>query len=405
MHILMLTPILPYPLHQGGAIRNFGILRGLHDADHEVTLLSFHDDSTALETTPLPSLCAAVHTVPMPQRTSTRRVRDLVLSRQPDLLRRLSSPIFEDCLRSVLDSTRFDLVQFEGFEMTSYLAAVRQEQPSAKLCYDAHNAEYSLQQAIFQVDRENLRRLPAAAYSFIQSRRIAHFEREVCRQVQCVVAVSKEDADSLRIFRPDGHVSVVPNGIFTEEYAEIREQLDLGDHVLVFTGKMDYRPNVDAMQWFTDAILPLVRAEIPDAQLYIVGQRPHARVEMLRDKANVAITGWVSDVRPYLHAAHVYVAPLRMGSGTRLKILEAMSAGCAVVATSFAASGLSTEARSAMLISDKESTFSSAILTLLRDPAKRQSLGTAAQTYVRQHYDWSALIPNLLAAYREIGLG
>jgi glycosyltransferase involved in cell wall biosynthesis len=94
-----------------------------------------------------------------------------------------------------------------------------------------------------------------------------------------------------------------------------------------------------------------------------------------------------------------------MGSGTRLKILEAMAAGCAVVATSFAASGLDGEARRAMLISDDENEFASAILSLLRDPARRQSLGKAAQRYVRQHYDWSALIPDLLAAYKAIGLG
>jgi glycosyltransferase involved in cell wall biosynthesis len=300
---------------------------------------------------------------------------------------------------------RFDLVQFEGLEMTAYLSAVRQQQPLVKLCYDAHNAEYALQQAIFEVDRGDLRRLHAAAYSFIQTRRIAHCEREVCRQVHCVIAVSEDDAESLRAFRPDGQVSVVPNGVFTEEYMASRQQLELGEHVLVFTGKMDYRPNVDAMRWFADSILPLVQTEIPDTHLYIVGQKPHARVETLRDKANVAITGWVSDVRPYLNAAHVYVAPLRMGSGTRLKILEAMAAGCAVVATSFAASGLDVEARRAMLISDDENEFASAILSLLRDPARRESLGKAAQRYVRQHYDWSALIPNLLAAYKAIGLG
>lgn len=405
MHILMLTPTLPYPLHQGGAIRNFGILRGLHDAGHNVTLLSFHDDSIPLQSTPLPALCANLHIVPLPRRTTFRRIQDMILSRQPDLLRRLYSPAFEDCLRSVLDASQFDLVQFEGFETTTYLNVVRQHQPSAKLCYDAHNAEYALQQAIFQIDRGEVRHLPAALYSFVQSRRIAHFERHVCRQVQCVIAVSEEDANALRIFRPDGRVSVVPNGIFAEEYTASREQLDLGNHVLVFTGKMDYRPNVDAMRWFTDAILPQVRAEIPDAHFYIVGQKPHARVEMLRDKTNVAITGWVSDVRPYLHAAHVYVAPLRMGSGTRLKILEAMASGCAVVATSFAASGLNAEARRAMMLADDESAFASAILSLLRDSAKRQSLGRAAQVYARQHYDWSVVIPNLLAAYKEIGLG
>ena len=405
MRILMVTPTLPYPLHQGGALRNFGILRGLHDAGHEVTLFSFHDDTTDVDSTPLPELCVNIQTTPTPLRSSSARFRDLLLSRQPDLLRRLYSPAFEACLRSLLQATQFDLVQFEGFEMTAYLGCVREQQPAAKLCYDAHNAEYVLQQAILRVDRTDVRRLPAAVYSFLQSRRIAHSEGEVCRTVDCVIAVSQEDADSLRVFRQDRHVSVVPNGVFADDYMASREHLDLGSHVLVFTGKMDYRPNVDAMRWFTDAILPQVQEEIPDARLYIVGQKPHARVEMLRDKANIAITGWVNDVRPYLHAAHVYVAPLRMGSGTRLKILEAMAAGCAIVATPFAASGLDAKARSAMIVAGNETAFTNAVISLLRNPAQRQSLGAAAQRYARQHYDWSVLIPKLFSAYKEIGIG
>jgi glycosyltransferase involved in cell wall biosynthesis len=401
----MLTPSLPYPLHQGGAIRNFGILRGLHDAGYEITLLSFHDETTAIETTPLSDLCSSVYTVPPPQRTSLARLHDLLLSRQPDLMRRLNSADFDSCLRSVLDSTAFDLVQFEGFEMTAYLDTIRQMRPSAKLCYDAHNAEYVLQQAIFEIDRREIRRWPAAAYSLIQTGRIARFEGRICREVDIVAAVSDEDAHALQKFRQDAHVAVVPNGVFADHYGAAREQLDLGDNVLVFTGKMDYRPNIDAMRWFTTAVLPEVQKEVPDACLYIVGQKPHARVETLRDKKNVAITGWVSDVRPYLAAAHVFVAPLRMGSGTRLKILEAMAAGCAVVATQYAASGLGAEARSAMVVTDGEVEMAQSIISLLNNSQKRAALGRAAQAFIKQHYDWSVLIPKLLDAYRTIGLG
>jgi glycosyltransferase involved in cell wall biosynthesis len=235
--------------------------------------------------------------------------------------------------------------------------------------------------------------------------RIARFEAEICRQVDIVIAVSEEDASALREVHPDGHISVVPNGIFVDEYTNTCEQLDLGKNVLVFTGKMDYRPNIDAMRWFTTAVLPAVQKEVPDACLYIVGQKPHARIETLRDRKNVAITGWVSDVRPYLSAAHVFVAPLRMGSGTRLKILEAMAAGCAVVATQYAASGLGAEARSAIVVTDSELEMTRAIVSLLRSSRERESLGQAARAFVTQYYDWSTLIPKLLDTYREIGLG
>jgi polysaccharide biosynthesis protein PslH len=151
--------------------------------------------------------------------------------------------------------------------------------------------------------------------------------------------------------------------------------------------------------------LPQVHKQIPEARLYIVGQKPHARLESLRDKYNIELTGWVPEIRPFLHATDVYVAPLRMGSGTRLKILEAMAAGCVVVATTSAAAGLPPDVKKAMILADTETEMSDAIIKLLRNQSDRQALGEAGQSAVKQHYDWSLLIPRLLAAYKEIGLG
>lgn len=405
MDVLMLTPALPYPPHQGGALRNYGIIHGLHAAGHRIRLLSFSSENGVSHATPLDELCTQVKVIPTPARTASQRLRDLFTSSQPDLARRLHSQQFANCLTEILQHHRFDLVQFEGLEMAGYLPIVQQHQPGAKLCYDAHNAEYRLQQVIFEVDRSQPRRWPAALYSWIQARRIAHFERATCQQVDGVLAVSDEDAAALRLFRPDDSVAVIPNGIFADKYQITQEQLNLGPHVLTFTGKMDYRPNVDAMLWFTAEVLPLIHDEIPDARLYIVGQKPHRRLENLRDRDHIALTGWVNDVTPFLHAADVYVAPLRMGSGTRLKILEAMAAGCAIVATSLAAAGLPDHVRKALVIADDAPHMAKAITGLLHDEPHRRTLGEAARAAVYDHYDWSVLIPRLLAVYEEMGLG
>jgi glycosyltransferase involved in cell wall biosynthesis len=406
MQILLLTPSLPYPPHQGGALRNFGILRGLHDAGHSISLLSF-SDTPAGETagTPLPQLCRHVETIAPPPRPRLRRLGDLVFSAQPDLAGRLESPGFRTRLRELLSHTSFDLIQFEGLEMAIYMAQARQQQPSAKLVYDAHNAEYALQRVIASVESANRSRLPAALYSRIQAQRITRFERSICAQADAVIAVSAEDAEALRPFRPDSQVHVLANGIFTDDYAAPQQTVELGGTPLVFTGKMDYRPNIDAVQWFTSAILPRIHAECADARLYVVGQKPHASLDALRADPAVELTGWVAQVQPFLHAAHVYVAPLRMGSGTRLKILEAMASGCAVVATSAAVAGLSPEARDALIVADTETAFAASVVRLLQHPEQRQALAYTAQAVVRKAYDWSALIPGLLNIYREIGLG
>jgi glycosyltransferase involved in cell wall biosynthesis len=406
MRVLLLTPALPYPTHQGGALRNFGVLRGLREAGHRISLFSVHDGTIPVAATPLDELCERIVTVSPPQRSAARRLRDLVLSGHPDLALRLETPESRERLRDLLTGTRFDLIQFEGLEMAIYQGLARQLQPQAKLIYDAHNAEHALQRVIARVEGGSRKRAAAALYSQVQARRIARFERAICASANAVIAVSQEDADALQAFRPNGKVYVLPNGIYADDYSDPPQQrLELGSHIMVFTGKMDYRPNVDAMLWFDSAILPLIQERIPDAKLYVVGQKPHASLHSLRDRDHVEVTGWVAEVQPFLHAAQVYVAPLRMGSGTRLKILEAMAAGCAVVATSVATSGLDAEAHDAMIVADDARAFAQTVIDLMGDPERRSALGEAARTVVRRRYDWSALIPCLLGIYKDLGLG
>lgn len=404
MHLLFLTPSLPYPPHQGGAIRNYGLIHGLHQAGHTITLLSYTDGGIRPEDTPLAEICEHIVTVAPPDRTMSKRLRDLLTSSTPDLALRLYSKGYAAKLQECLHDNTFDLVQLEGLEVAAYLPLIRQHSQAA-ICYDAHNAEYRLQQAIYEVDRHTPRRWPAALYSLIQARRIADFEQQLCQQVDLVTAVSDEDAAALRPFRASQTIQVVPNGIFAADYEQAQDQLALGQHVLTFTGKMDYRPNVDAMLRFSEAVLPAIQREVSDVRLYIVGQKPHPRLAPLRDNPHIEITGWVPEVLPYLQATTVYVAPLRMGSGTRLKLLEAMAAGCAVVATTVAASGLPDSAKDAMIVIDAMDDIAAEITRLLRDTTRRAQLGAQARAFVHQHYDWSLIVPRLLAAYKEIGLG
>ncbi len=402
MHILMLTASLPYPPHQGGALRSYGLLTGIAKAGHRVSLLSFSDQAgDAWRGTPLEAICQQIETVPTPTRSKTDRLRDLLLTRQADIARRLWRDSFLERLKTLVNSRDVDVVQFEGIEVACYLPALWSIGTRARLVYDAFNAEAALQRVIFEVDRGVPARWPAAAYSFIQAGRIEQYERLLCQQADQVIAVSDEDAAILQAHQPGKAVAVVPNGIFVDDYQRTTERLDLGANALVFTGKMDYRPNVDAVLWFAQAILPLVRQQVPDARLHVVGQQPHARIESLRGQAGIEITGWVKDVQPYLRGAAVYVAPLRMGSGTRLKLLEAMACGCAVVATTIARSGMKAAANQSMQVSDTPAALAESIVRLLRDPTERRRYGETARAFVRSHYDWSVLIPDLLKLYAE----
>lgn len=398
MRILILAASLPYPPTSGGALRTYGIIKGLADAGHELSLLSFGESPhPALE-----RLCQQVELVPSPKRSKIGRLRDLLLG-HADIAKRFYSQAFEAKLLALIKATDYDLIQFEGIEIACYLPIVKKAQVRAKLCFDTFNAEAALQRLIFEIDRQETKRILAAAYSYIQSKRIARYEAQLCREADFVLAVSAEDAAILKKYRKTKPIFVLPSGIFVADYAANPrdENLNLGENALVFTGKMDYRPNVDAMLWFAESILP----KIKEANLVIVGQQTHPRLDVLRQNPKIQMTGWVKSVTPYLRSADVYVAPLRMGSGTRLKLLEAMACGCAIVATPTAASGLCEEALEGMMIAESEKLFADIVKHLLGHPSKQRELGAKAQALVRAHYDWSVLIPQLLRIYQEAGLG
>ncbi len=403
MKILLLTPDLPYPSESGAALRNMGVIRGLRAAGHRVSLLSFKADSPALASNPLSKLCVAVHTVALPTRTRIDRLITLLTSTRADLESRLASAEFERVLRRLLQSESFDIVQFSGIELGGYLDQILSARRGAKVVYDALNAEADLQRVIAGVDAGQLKRLPAALYSATQARRLTRFEESVCRGVDAVIAVSSEDRDLLGRYR-GAPITLMANGIEVADYRPPAGNLRSARQI-VFSGKMDYRPNVDAAEWLGKEIMPLVWERERSACLNIVGRNPHARLAALAQDQRIKLTGWVESVLPYLHGAALFVVPLRMGSGTRLKILQAMAAGCAVLSTSIGAAGLNSEVRGALEIADDAEDLARTIVSLLQDDARRQDLGARAQTVVGEHNDWRVLIPNLLHLYESLAGG
>jgi sugar transferase (PEP-CTERM/EpsH1 system associated) len=409
MRILFLTPQLPYPPHQGTAMRNYGLVRGLA-ARHQVSLLSFLESNQSLEAAaPLLDLCQEVKTVPAPPpRSLARRARDTLTHRQPDMGLRLASPAFAHELAGWLARESFDVVHVEGIEMAPYLDLLF-DGPSPLVVFDDHNCEHMLQKRYAQIDARIPRRWAGALYSLVQWQKLRPYEASVCRRAHHVLAVSQTDAQALQRLVPGLDVTVIPNGIDCAQYQVAPEAQ--GPPKLVFVGKMDFRPNVDAVRWFADAIWPRVRAEVPEAHFYAVGQRPHRQLDRLRADPSLTLTGWVQEVQPYVAQATVYVAPLRMGSGTRLKLLEAMAMGKAIVSTRLGAEGLS-EGSSAQegdkpvleLVDDNDpQAFADAVVALLREPARRAALGAAARAFVRARYDWRVIIPRLEAVYKVRG--
>jgi glycosyltransferase involved in cell wall biosynthesis len=344
-----------------------------------------------------------------PKRSLLRRAMDTLFSPWPDMGLRLWSPAFSAKLGDWLADTEYDIVQVEGIELARYMLQVthrRAQYPvsNTRFVFDDHNCEYLLQQRTFETDAQNPTRWIGAVYSFIQWRKLRSFEAMACRAAAHILAVSQADAAAIRRLAPALDVTIVPNGIDVASYASdsisAHAPIGAGSADLVFTGTMDFRPNVDAVLWFAQEVLPLIRQEEPAARFVVVGHKPHRRLNVLRDHPEAILTGAVVDTRPYIAGAALYVVPLRMGGGTRFKILEAAAMSKAMVSTAMGCDGFPVQSGRELVIADSPREFAQAVIDLLRNPAYRAELGGRAREFV-EAYDWNQIIPKVEAAYRR----
>ena len=396
MNILFLTPQRPFPTHQGTTIRNFNIIAELSKR-HTITLLTFLEANQSPNHGDLEPLCRRIQTIPVPQRSTATRLRQMLTTRRPDMSWRLWSPEFDAQLQKLLQESSFDVIHIEGIEMAPYLPTLRKIVPTAKIIYDDHNAEWLLQYRNFTTDIKNPRRWIAATYSFVQTQRLKNYERYICQQSDGVFVVSEADKAALLQLDSTLNIKVVPNGMNLQKYSQAENTPIPFD--IVFTGKMDYRPNIDAMLWFAESVLPFILTRRPETTLAIVGQRPHARLDSLRENPAITITGFVDEIIPYIAGGTVYIAPFRVGGGTRLKLLQAMAMRKAIVATTVGAEGFGITSGQEMILVDDASTMANDILRLLDSPNERQRLGDNVHQFVADHFTWEALVPTFEKLY------
>jgi glycosyltransferase involved in cell wall biosynthesis len=215
------------------------------------------------------------------------------------------------------------------------------------------------------------------------------YERDVCRSVKSIIAVSEADATTMRMLYGVSHVTAVPTGVdvsFFQPTAQMEPATDL-----VFVGSMDWMPNIDGVVWFVREVLPLIRKRLPDCSLAVVGRMPGREVTELAERNSaIRITGTVADVRPWLWQSKASIVPLRIGGGTRLKIYEAMAARTPVVSTNIGAEGLDVTSGENILIADQSAAFAEACVRLVRDSAERRRLAGAAARHVQTKHSWQA---------------
>lgn len=397
MRILFLTPDLPSPPTWGGARRMHGLMAGLARS-HSVSVLSFvmpgKDHAAALAETG--RYCEEVVTVANDcfdtagPRKRLLQLKSTLLS--PYSFRRAVGyrPALQAALDALVSRQRYDVINVEF----SYLGYYRFPR-STKLVLDEHNIEYDILRRTYEVETRAERKL----FNYIDYLKLRREERAIWRKFDGCVVTSARDEELLLRDCPATQTAVVPNAVDTAFFRPALTAPDPG--TIVFFGVIDYWPNTDGLLFFLDEVLPRLRRSHPQAKIVIVGASP-PEVITSRAGADVTVTGFVDDVRPYLERASAIIAPLRIGGGTRLKILEAMATARPVISTTVGAEGIDVTDGEDILLADDPEAFAAQVGRVLDDSALARRLGENARCLVEQRYDWQASVTRLERFYHEL---
>ena len=389
--LLYLVHRIPYPPNKGDKVRSFNILRQLARR-HRVYLGTFVDHPDDRQhVAALSQWCEDVHVVDLnPRRARLASLRGLLTGEA------LSLPYYRDAglarwVRDTVARHRIrDAVAFSG-PMAQYLDLPGLSRRIVDFC-DVDSAKWTQ----YAPDRS----WPMSWLYRREGARLLAFERRAAAATEASLFVTEAEAELFRRAAPEvaGKVRAMQNGVDAEFFSPapgFESPFPAGSPVLVFTGAMDYWPNVDAVTWFAADILPAIRARVPAVRFWIVGMNPSPAVQALAEEGRVVVTGTVPDVRPYLAHADVVVAPLRIARGIQNKVLEAMAMGRPVVLSAAPAVGLAAEDGCDCAIAADASDFADKVVELLARPDLRDAMGKAGRDAVLRGYSWSAHLAQL----------
>jgi len=394
--LLVLTSRLPYPPREGHQLRAWHILRALAGA-HEISLLSFvRDDDEPDGCGPLREMLVHFETFSIPAQQSATRLAGAaarsVLGSSPFVAEKYTSAQMR--LRASALANVVDLVHVD---MLPLMALIGEPDKRVPVVLNAHNVEHALLRQRAAIEPH----WPQRLFLRNQVAKLHAYERDACRRASHILACSQDDADALAALAPETPVSVVPNGVDTERNRPAASAIPVHPPRLVFVGQMGWFPNRDGVQWFLDDVFPRVLAERPEAEFVLVGKSQGLRVPAAV-RGHVRLPGFVESLDSTIHESDVYVVPLRTGSGTRLKVLEAMAFGKAIVTTHIGAQGIELEPGAEALFADSADDFAAAVLRLIANPHEAARLGSAARTKAQLLYDWNTIGQQVVTTYARL---
>lgn len=402
LKILFVSPMPVSPPRFGAQARMHGLLREL-SRRHAVTAVVLVDDEFDIEECrqSMQDYCREVLVVRNPHSPNgvgkrLQQVRSLISAQSFERLQ-VTVPAVQQQLDRVLRAHRFDIVNLE-FSFLSHLN-LRQAPPGEKLpvlIIDSHNIDFDLARQYSRMGSWIRRRYHAANWPKLQREELAAYG-----EADGVYLCSRADQHRLLTLVPAARTTVIPNAADVEYYRPQPDDPPSDGRTVVFFGHLSYVPNIDGVAYFVDKIWPRIAAAHPQARCKIIGASPHPSLLKLAG-SHIELTGFVPDLRPHLAAAAAVVVPLRLGGGTRLKIVEAMSMAKAIVSTSLGAEGIEATPERDLLIEDQPTAFAAAVNRLLAEPERAVRIGNSARALALEKYSWSGAARNLESFYHRI---
>lgn len=394
MKVLLVASFFPAPTW-GARVRTYYLLKMLA-RKHTVSLLAVDDriEPGAQENTnPLEGLMHTIHLLPRPA-VHSRRLQQLanaVRGRSNTLVEH-TMPGTQEALDELLSNDHYDVVLFDSALIAGYRLP-----KGVKVVINQHNIEHELLQRTYLRERA----WPRKWYNWWESYLLKPVELERCRKADVVLVTSERECAMLKSMLQRSVIEVVPNGVDIETFQGNSPDQEVAGRI-IFTGSMDYYPNSDAVHYFAQKCWSLILAQVPEANWQIVGRDPPSDVLKLAELHGVKVIASVPDMRPYFAEAMVAIVPLSIGSGTRLKILEALAMQKAVVSTSLGCEGLSVVPGKHLIVANKPEAFAQAIVELIRNPEKRGALGAAGRSLVEAEYGWERCGDKLLEVLEQL---
>lgn len=398
MKILFIAPRLPVPADTGGKIRTLNILKQLAKyADISLVCFSFDDKDSEYSKALKEYNISSIHLVPLKEPKLIQKLITVLFNSKPYSMLKYNDSGMKNKLIELKNANNFDAVHFDHLHMSHYQECF----PNIPCILDEHNVEYKIVERCIPVEQKIWKK-----YIFwLQASRLKTFETSMVKNFSGCLAVSKDDKLLLNnLSNNTTPVYVIPNGVDIEYFTPSDKKIKVIDYEtsLVFTGSMDWLPNYDAVIYFCEKILPIVWSKKSEVKFYIVGKNPSNEVKQLAKKdSRVIVTGRVDEVKDYINNAKIFVVPIRVGGGTRLKILEAMSMKKAVVSTSIGAEGINYRNQKNILIADTPVEFADKIISLLNNELLISQIGQEAREAVCREYDWDIIGRRLKEIYEK----